>query len=62
MVTTCPLDWCVNTVYKFMVNETVKYARLIRTQTEALGGEYCDYWYVGDKSPALEQYKDLEQI
>lgn len=45
-----------------MVNETVKYARLIRTQTEALGGEYCDYWYVGDKSPALEQYKDLEQI
>lgn len=23
---TCPLDWCVNTVYKFMVNETVKYA------------------------------------
>ena len=45
-----------------MVNETVKYARLIRTQTEAPGGEYCDYWYVGDKSPALEQYNDLEQI
>ena len=40
----------------------VMHARLIRTQTEALGGEYCDYWYVGDKSPALEQYKDLEQI
>ena len=40
----------------------VMHARLIRTQTEALGGKYCDYWYVGDKSPALEQYKDLEQI
>ena len=40
----------------------VMHARLIRTQTEALGGEYCDYWYVGDKSPALEQYKDIEQI
>ena len=26
MVMTCPLDWCVNTVYKFMMNETVKYA------------------------------------
>ena len=25
---TCPLDGCVNTVYKFMVNETVKYAGL----------------------------------
>ncbi len=24
MVMTCPLDWCVNTVYKFMMNETVK--------------------------------------
>lgn len=24
----CPLDGCVNTVYKFMVNETVKYAGL----------------------------------
>ena len=38
------------------------HAKLIRTQTEALGGSCCDYWYVGDKSPALEQYKDLEQI
>ena len=38
------------------------HARLIRTQTEALGGNCCDYWYVGDKSPALEAYKDLEQI
>ena len=37
-------------------------ARLIRTQTEALGGGCCDYWYVGDKSPVLEKYKDLERI
>ena len=40
----------------------VMHARLIRTQTEALGGSCCDYWYVGDKSPVLEQYKDLKQI
>ncbi len=40
----------------------VLHARLIRTQTEALSGNYCDYWYVGDKSPVLEQYKDLEKI
>lgn len=38
------------------------HARLIRPQTEALGGTCCDYWYVGDKSPVLEQYRDLEQI
>lgn len=40
----------------------VLHARLIRTQTEALGGTFCDYWYVGDQSPALQAYKDLEQI
>ena len=40
----------------------VMHARLIRTQTEALGGDHCDYWYVGDESPALARYKDLEQI
>ena len=40
----------------------IMHARLIRTQTEALGGNCCDYWYVGDQSSALEQYKDLEQI
>ena len=40
----------------------VMHTRLIRTQTEALGGSCCDCWYVGDKSPVLEQYKDLEQI
>ena len=38
------------------------HARLIRTQTEALGGSCCDYWYVGDRSPVLENYRDLEQI
>ena len=40
----------------------VMHARLIRTQTEALGGDHCDYWYVGDKSPVLSQYKDLKKI
>mgnify|MGYP004544161663 CR=1 FL=1 len=38
------------------------HARLIRTQTEALGGDHCDYWYVGDQSPVLKDYADLEQI
>ena len=40
----------------------IMHARLIRTQTEALGGDHCDYWYVGDQSPALEKYKDLPEI
>lgn len=40
----------------------VMHARLIRTQTEALGGDHCDYWYVGDESPVLTEYQDLEQI
>ncbi len=40
----------------------VMHARLIRTKTEALGGDCCDYWYVGDKSPAAEAYKDLPLI
>ena len=40
----------------------VMHARLIRTQTEALGGDHCDYWYVGDESPVLKEYQDLEQI
>ena len=40
----------------------VMHTRLIRTKTEALGGDCCDYWYVGDKSSALEAYKDLKQI
>ncbi len=40
----------------------VMHGRLIRTQTEILGGEHCDYWYVGDKSPVLEEYRDLGKI
>lgn len=38
------------------------HARLIRTQTEALGGSCCDYWYVGDQSPSLEPYRDRKRI
>lgn len=38
------------------------HARLIRTQTEALGGTHCDYWYVGDKSPVLKEYEGLKKI
>ncbi len=40
----------------------VMHTRLIRMQTEALGGSYCDYWYVGDQSPVAETYRDLEKI
>ncbi len=40
----------------------VMHEKLIRTKTEALGGDCCDYWYVGDKSPVLEQYKNLKEI
>lgn len=40
----------------------VMHARLIRPETEALGGTCCDCWYVGDQSPVLERYKDLEKI
>lgn len=40
----------------------ILHTRLIRTQTEALGGDYCDYWYVGDKSTVLEEYRELEKI
>ena len=38
------------------------HARLIRTKAEALGGDCCDYWYVGDQSPALTEYEDLPKI
>ncbi len=38
------------------------HARLIRTQTEALGGTCCDYWYVGDQSDAAKEYTGLERI
>ena len=49
----CKTDHCL---------AAVMHTRLIRTQTEALGGDFCDYWYVGDKSPVLENYRDLEEI
>lgn len=40
----------------------VLHARLIRTKTEILGGDCCNYWYVGDKSPAALEFADLEKI
>lgn len=40
----------------------VLHTKLIRMQTEALGGSCCDYWYIGDESPTLENYKNLKQI
>ena len=36
------------------------HVRLIRMQTEILGGDCCDYWYVGDKSLVFEKYRDLK--
>lgn len=29
---------------------------------EALGGDRCDYWYVGDRSPVLKEYEGLREI
>ena len=40
----------------------VLHAKLIRTQIEILGGDYCDYWYVGDKSEPARAYSNLEEI
>ena len=40
----------------------VLHAKLIRTQIEILGGDYCDYWYVGDKGEAAKAYSNLEEI
>lgn len=40
----------------------VMHAKLIRTKTEALGGDCCDYWYVGDRSPVLKEYEGLREI
>ncbi|MBR2284118.1 MAG: L-2-amino-thiazoline-4-carboxylic acid hydrolase [Ruminococcus sp.] len=40
----------------------VLHARLIRTKTEILGGDCCDYWYVGDESAAAKEFADLEKI
>ena len=38
------------------------HAKLIRLHTEALGGEYCDYWFVGDESEEAKKYADLPKI
>lgn len=40
----------------------VLHARLIRTKTEILGGDCCDYWYVGDKSDAAKEFAELDKI
>lgn len=29
---------------------------------EASGGDCCDYWYVGDRSPVLKEYEGLREI
>lgn len=42
--------------------ERFLHARLIRTQTEATGGDYCDYWFVPDKSETAEKYKDFVSV
>ena len=33
-----------------------------RMDGEALGGDCCDYWYVGDRSPVLKDYEGLREI
>ena len=40
----------------------VLHAKLIRTKTEILGGDCCDYWYVGDQSPVLKDYSGQKKI
>lgn len=42
--------------------EKFLHARLIRTQTEATGGAYCDYWFVPDKSKTLKKYKNFKSV
>ena len=53
------LPWLCRTDHELA---EVLHARLIRTQTEIHGGEFCDYWYVGDRSPALEAYSRFPKI
>lgn len=44
-------------VCKFdFIFEKFLHAKLIRTQTEATGGECCDYWFVPDKSETALTY------
>ena len=50
-------------VCKFdFIFERFLHARLIRTQTEATGGSYCDYWFIPDKSETAEKYKDFVSV
>lgn len=42
--------------------EKILHAKLIRTHTEALGGDGCDYWFVADKSETAEKYKDFKGV
>ena len=50
-------------VCKFdFIFERFLHARLIRTQTEATGGSYCDYWFVPDKSETAEKYKNFVSV
>lgn len=42
--------------------EKFLHAKLIRTQTEATGGEYCDYWFVPDQSETAKKYKDFVSV
>lgn len=37
-------------------------ARLIRMQTEATGGDCCDYWFVPDQSETAKKYKDFKSV
>ncbi len=37
-----------------LLSAGLMHAKLIRKQTLASGGEMCDYWFVGDKSPAAK--------
>lgn len=54
-----PVPWLCRTDHELA---EVLHARLIRTQTEIHGGEFCDYWYVGDRSPALVAYSRFPKI
>ncbi len=50
-------------VCKFdFIFERFLHAKLIRTQTEATGGDCCDYWFVPDKSETAEKYKDFKSV
>jgi len=37
-----------------LLSASLMHAKLIRRQTLASGGEMCDYWFVGDKSPSAK--------